>query len=239
MLTKINLLPQEYRRKEMTPMGIFLPLISGFAVIVALGFFWGWLHFAALTSTRSERDALQAMYASKQPTLSYLASLRREESVYQQRADTISEIAASRTLWTRKLDELCDVIADDDGGERYLIRLDEMSVKEPKRTAGRSRGKKGVPEGELVLLKGYCFNDEDPLQRFNNFHEALKQSRFYLGDFLRISKPEGQVERPDEDLRPSKAWTVKREPVMRGKQPGKKHKRSRASASAAKKGRSG
>ena len=218
MLTKINLLPQEYRKREMTPLRVFLPIVTALALVVAAGFFWGWLHFAALARVTSDRDTLSGVYASKLPTLAYLDSLRKEDAVYKQRGDTIAEIAASRTLWCKKLDQLCDVIVDDDGGERYLVRLDQMTVKEPTRRSVRSR-REGVSEGETVSLKGFCFNDEDPLQHYNMFHEALKQSPFYMGDFIRMSKPEGQVERPDSDLRPEKAWTVGMELVMRGKDP--------------------
>jgi Tfp pilus assembly protein PilN len=217
MLTRINLLPQEYRKKEMTPMGIFLPVVSSLAVLVAAGFFWGWLHFAALANVVNERDSLKAEHDSKQPMLSYLGKLREEEGIYKSRGDTIMEIASSRTLWSKKLDQLVDVIVDDENGERYLIRVDELNVKEPmRRTTGRNQG---PSEGDTVTLSGFCFNDDDPLEHFNFFHEAVKQSDFFMGDFLRISKPDGQVERPDKDLRPSKAWTVKMDMVMKGKDP--------------------
>ena len=61
---------------------------------------------------------------------------------------------------------------------------------------------------------------------YNVLHEALKKSAFFLGDFLSISRPEGQVERPDADLRPTKAWTVDVTMVMHGKSPQKPGRKS-------------
>lgn len=226
MLTRINLLPHEHRKKEMTPLATLLPVLVSVTLGLSAGAFWSWLHFGDLARERSSHEALQETAAQQKPQLAYLAALHSEENEYMERARTIQEIARSRVPWTRKLDELCRVVTDDHGGERYLVWLNSMEVKAPDgRNAGpAAKGK--TPEGEKVAIEGLCFSgfddDADPLQRYANFHEAIKQSDFYRDEFLAIGNPVGKAILMDDDLKPSRAWTVNLPLTMKSRQPEKK-----------------
>jgi len=214
MATRINLLPQEYRKKEMTPIVVLLPLLSAIALVVAVAFYWCWLHFGELSTVHGELEEKTALYASMKPRLNYLAALKSEEDDYKTRAETIHTIAASRILWTRKLDELCEVAADDhDGGRGYLVWLHTLEAK-PQNARGR-RGK-GPPPGPRVEVEGLSFSDEDALRGYNNFQEVLKQSAFFRDDFLTINNPAGKSVEMDDEFTPQRAWTMKMSMDMKG-----------------------
>lgn len=229
MSTSINLLPPEYRKKEMTPVIILLPMLSAITLVVGAGFYWGWMHFGELSSLEVENQDLSDTYESKKPLLNYLDGLRAEESDYTARSETIQQIAGSRVLWTKKVDQLCNVIADDDGGRRFLVLLESLEVRPPKRARGGRGRKKTAPPGPRVTLEGLCFSDDDPLRNYNQFHERVQQSEFFRDDFVKINKPAGKSTELDDGRLPSKAWTVMMDMEMKGLDPvGKKKKSSRA-----------
>lgn len=221
MQTRINLLPNEHRKKEMTPLAVLVPILVAVTLIVASGAFWAWLHFGELAQVRSHHEELANINDSKQDSLRYAANLRGETSDYKKRSETIEKIAVSRILWTKKLDELCNVVADDQGGERYLVWLENLEVKKP-----TNRGRKGAKKGEEVTMKGLCFSDKAPLQLFNNFHEALQQSAFYGRDFMSISNPAGKAVdaggSDEKPLKPSRGWTMDLAMVMNPREAKKK-----------------
>ncbi len=213
MITTINLLPPEMRKKERTPMKALLPFLGCVATVGAGAAFWAWLHFGELATARNIKSDLESQSASRKGQVDYVKSLRSEESEYTDRAKTITTIAASRMNWTRKLDELIRVMTDDHSSERYLAWIRSMDVKPP---AGAGKGKS--QEGEQILLKGLCFassnGSDDALQRYNQLHEATNQSDFFRGDFLSMGRPAGRAETLDDGLKPAKAWTVEIPMVM-------------------------
>lgn len=222
MLTRINLLPPEYRKKERTPLRTLLPVLASVTVSVAACAFWAWLHFGQLAEARVEHQGLDDSLKQKKPRLAYLQSLRTEKAEYEDRAKTILDIAASRVPWTKKLDQFYSVVADDGGGENYLIWLENFEVKPPdSRTAARD---KKSSEGEKVTFSGLSFagvsDDTEPLARFNVFHEAIQHSAFFREDFLSISNPAGKSIAMDDDLAPTRAWTVDLALTMRGAKSG-------------------
>jgi Tfp pilus assembly protein PilN len=207
MITTINLLPPELRKKERTPMKALLPFLGCVAAVGAGAAFWAWLHFGELATARNIKTDLEAQSQSRKPQLDYVKNLRSEETEYTDRAKTITTIAASRMNWTRKMDELVRVMTDDHSGDRYLAWLRTMDVKPPN---GAAKGKS--QEGEQVTLKGLCFsshNDEtNALKRCNQLQEATNQSDFFRPDFVAMNNPTGRVEVLDDDLKPSNAWTL-------------------------------
>ena len=222
MMTRINLLPVEWRKKQMTPLATLLPALAILTLIVGASFFWGWLHFAELAKLESERDELSTTKNTLQGQLRYVQSLKGEQQEYRKREETIQLIRASRVPWTRKLDELWDVVVDDDNGRRFLVQLDELSVKPPRNAAVARRGRKKNPVGDTVVFKGVCFSSEDALKAYNIFHESVKQSEFFRADFLSINHPEGKAVDFDDGLVPSRGWEVDVELKMRARQAEKK-----------------
>lgn len=212
MRITINLLPQEYRRKEMTPLAVLLPVLGCITLVCSLGAFWAWTHFGELEEATVRHKQLSDTWTERKPRLDYKEALADEEKEYTARSETIRNIAASRVPWTRKLDELTDVVVNDDDGERYLVWLTSMNIKETTGAASPARGRAAV--GDTVVLEGYCYSETNPLKNFNFFHEAVKQSQFFKSDFMSINNPAGQAVGMNDGLLPDRAWTVKMELQM-------------------------
>lgn len=208
-MIQINLLPSEYRKAERTPLIVFLPLIAGLICVLSAGAVAGYVRFSWLAETRAERTSLDQTFREKKPQLVYHDNLLKEESEYQKQAKTITDIAGSRILMTRRLDELCNLIAEGDAGQHggFLIWLQDLSVKPAK--AKRSRGKKKGPKaGGSISFKGFALADHSPLQDMNKLHGAILKSEMYRDGYMGITDPGGSVQDFGDDLVPRKGWTV-------------------------------
>lgn len=212
MMTCINLLPQDYRKKTATPLSVLLPTVGSITLVLLLGFGWTWLHFAELAKVEGERAELETQLASKAPMLAYAGALKAEQADFENRTSTIKEIASSRVLWTKKLDELFDIATNDDHGSQYLIWLNSLEVRPP--PPGAVRGK--VALGETLTMKGYCFADKSPLSNYNLYHAALRHSDFFR-DFATLDDPSGKVVEFDDKLKPSSAWAMDLTLQMKGR----------------------
>jgi hypothetical protein len=216
MMTRINLLPQDYRKKAATPLAVLLPTVGAITLVLVLGFGWAWLHFAELAKVEGVRGDLEATLQSKGPSLAYVASLKDEHADFENRRSTIKEIASSRVLWTKKLDELFDIATNDDGGSQYLIWLSSLEVKPPA-SGGRA---KTASLGETLTMKGHCFAEKSPLQRYNLFHAAVKHSDFFR-DFATLDDPAGKAVEFDDKMKPSSAWAMDLTLTMKPRDPQK------------------
>jgi hypothetical protein len=214
MMTRINLLPQDYRKKTATPLAVLLPTVASITLTLVFGFGWAWLHFAELAKVEGVRGDLEATLQSKTPSLTYVAALKEEHADFENRKSTIKEIAVSRVLWTKKLDELFDIATNDDGGSQYLIWLSSLEVKPP---ASSGRGKTATA-GETLTMKGHCFAEKSPLQHYNVFHAALKNSDFFR-DFATLGDPAGKAVEFDDKLHPSSAWAMDLTLTMKPREP--------------------
>jgi hypothetical protein len=113
------------------------------------------------------------------------------------------------------LDELTNVVLDDAEGERGLVWLTSLNIKEG--TVGGAKSKNAV--GDHLELEGYCFAEMNELRHFNNFHEWVKKSKFFTSDFQTINNPAGQSITMGDTLVPNRAWTVKLALQMNPPQP--------------------
>lgn len=224
MMTRINLLPNSRRKRQISSWSGILPALGVAAVVLASAGAWGWVHFVMLAGAETAHHDTVRQHQGLQADLNYQMSLLSERGEYVAREETIQEIRSLSVPWTRKLDELWDVTVIDPQGDRYLVSYDEIKVKTP-RFSGKRR--KGPAEGETVTLKGVCYTRTNALQSFTFFHEALTGSPFYQGDFLSITNPEGSLVRSDDDLEPKTGWTIDLEMMMKPREPEKKPKKPR------------
>jgi Tfp pilus assembly protein PilN len=224
MMTRINLLPNSRRKRQISSLSGILPALGIAAVVLVSAGAWGWVHFVVLAGAETAHQDTQRQHQSLQADLNYQQSLLSERGDYMAREETIQEIRALGVPWTRKLDELWDVTVIDPEGDRYLVSYDEVKVKTP-RFSGKRR--KGPSEGETVTLKGVCYTRANALQSFTFFHEALTSSPFFEGDFLSITNPEGSLVRSDDELEPKIGWTIDLELMMKPREPKKKSAKPR------------
>jgi len=198
-MIEINLLPEEMRKNDTFPIRRIGALVFG-ALIVS-GALLGTLsiHFGMLQKARAELGQSQTRLASMSGDVKYAEALTREKAEYTRRSETIQTISDSRILWTKKMDELFDVIDYGEKSDRHFVWLTELRVKPPRSNAARGAAKDG---GELSI-RGYSATEV--LQKYSDFHEDVKNSPFFE-DFTYIDDPAGKVVTFKDDVRPAKAW---------------------------------
>jgi len=198
-MIRINLLPEEYRRKSRTPLRMMAAIAAVVAINGSLLAYWSWLSFGILTQIDTERSVLQVEMDGLTPQVTYHDALQSETSVYASRETTLAEITKNRILWTRKLDELIDVVNLGGDGVRHYIWLDDLSVKQE--SGGRA--------GSFGSLRAGGHSGSAKWDQVANFLEDVEDPSLskFLDTFATPSSPEGTQNPPDPELIPSEAWS--------------------------------
>lgn len=205
----INLLPQDMRKRERTPMVLLLPILGGLICVLSAGAVAAYVHFVWLAEVVNARELQQAELAQKQPQLAYEKRLLAEESEFKKRGSTIEQIAAGRILMTKTIDEITEVTVagDENKEEGYLVWVKEMKFSPATAARGR-RGRGASKSGGTLSLKGYALADQKPLQHLNWYHEAFKDSPMFKFGFNDLTDPTGSIEVFQDDVEPKKGWTM-------------------------------
>ncbi len=198
-MIRINLLPEEYRRKAKTPIKLMLAVTCMVAINASLAAWWGWVAYGVAAEIESERGVLTTEKEGLDPQVAYHKSLDGERKQHKLREDTLAQITTQRINWTRKLDELIDVVNRGGDGQRHLIWLDDLHV-------SRARGVRGKQEQvDFGTLKASGHSGSDKFAQVANFLEDLEGSPF-VADFRPPAPPEGSEAINDEELVPSTVW---------------------------------
>ena len=192
----INLLPDEYREKKRTPVKLMLAVSASVAINASLAAYWAWTAFGVAAEVKSELAVLQDTKAGLDPQVAYHRDLEKESTLFESREEMLKQITSTRVSWTRKLDELIDVINSGGDGEKYLIWLDGITVDQKENQRSKQYGK----------LKASGFSGSKDFAHVANFLEDIEQSPF-LADFLPPAPPEGSQNTKDEGLVPSEVWS--------------------------------
>jgi hypothetical protein len=194
-MIRINLLPEEYRKKSRTPIKMLVAISALVAFNAGLLSWWGWTVFGIQAKVDSEHATLQLEMDGLAPQVTYYHSLETESKQYKSREKTLASITADRISWTRKMDELIDVANAGGDGSRHLVWLDDLSVTQSVDAAAKNFGS--------VRAAGHSGSDK--FAQVANFLEDLETSAF-IDDFERPAPPEGTQTLVDETLVPPVAW---------------------------------
>lgn len=194
-MIRINLLPEEYRKKARTPIKMLVGMGLVVALNAGLASWWGWTVLGVRAKIESERATLQLEMDGLTPQVTYFHSLESESKQYKTREKTLSSITSSRISWTRKLDELIDVANAGGDGSRHLVWLDDLTVTQTEDPSGKNFGS--------VRANGHSGSEK--FAQVANFLEDLEVSAF-VDDFEKPSPPEGTQTLIDETLVPPVAW---------------------------------
>lgn len=194
-MIRINLLPEQYRRKARTPVKLVLTLTAAALVNTALVGWWAWSAFGVQAVVDSQVATLQMEMDGLAPQVTHHRSLEAESKSYKSREDTLSSITASRISWTKKLDEFIDVVNKGGGGDRHLIWFDDLQVTSVTDPKAKTPGS----------LRGNGHSGSDKFAQVANFREDLENSPF-ISDFQAPALPEGTQTLTDETLVPSIVW---------------------------------
>ena len=188
----INLLPDEYREKKRTPVKLLLAITAAVAVNGSLAAYWAWTAFGVAAEVKSELAVLQDQKAAIDPQVTYHHDLEKESQLFDAREEMLKKITANRISWTRKVDELIDVINAGGDGEKYLVWLDDLTVDQ----------KEGARNKSFGSLKASGHSGSTSFAHVANFLDDIERSTF-CEDFNRPSPPEGSQSSKDEGLMPS------------------------------------
>ncbi|MFO1011458.1 MAG: hypothetical protein U1F29_15430 [Planctomycetota bacterium] len=195
-MIRINLLPEEYRKKSRTPIKLVLGLAGAVAVNAGLATWWAWSALGEQAEVDSEKTALQLEMDGLTPQVNYYRGLETEKKQYQSREQTLSSITKSRVSWTRKVDELLDVVNRGNDGQRHLVWFDDLQVAQATDAKAKTPGS----------LRASAHSGSDKYAQIANFLEDLEASPF-ISDFQPPAPPEGSQAMVDETLVPSTAWS--------------------------------
>ncbi|MBM4015090.1 MAG: hypothetical protein FJ293_09035 [Planctomycetes bacterium] len=193
-MIQINLLPDELRRGgRSSPHALGLLFVASLLCFGALGTA-GFLWFNVRADRQGRVDIAKEQLDNLAPRAKYADSLAQEKAEFEKRNKTIGEIAASRIVWTRKLDRLGEIIAHDSTQRGHRIWLSSVDV--DARTDSSRAG---------VEIKG--FSSGRDLDGVSNFHEDLKTDPVFKEGFVAFTTPESKLGDAEEELDPP----VKRE----------------------------
>jgi hypothetical protein len=200
-MIKVNLLPAEYRKVERTPILRFVTIVCGVVLSASAICAFLYVHFGHLEEVVSDRQKLEDAYHTKKVEADKSKALAQEAQEYKARRETIEKIGQSRLLWSRKVDELCDIIHNKGDTERHLVWLSDMRTL---RASIPRKGQKGPASPGGLYIKGFSGGSE--IHRLSDFHLDTKNSEFFE-DFSTIDNPEGELVEFSDELIPKSAWT--------------------------------
>lgn len=218
-MIRINLLPEQYRKKARTPVKV-LAAVAGFVAVNSLLVAWyGWLAFGVRNEVESEAAVVKTELEGVTRQVTYHKALESEKRRFGGREEALARITKTRVLWTRKIDELVSVVNAGGDGKRHFVWFDDLTVSQTADPRAKSpgafkaAGHSGAPEFDQVA----------------NFLEDLEKSTF-LEDFLPPSPPEGTQSKEDPELQPSIVWNFPLALQLKPREPAKPEPKKPAKA---------
>jgi hypothetical protein len=193
-MIRVNLLPQEYRKAEATPLKQFFATIGAAVIVTVAAIGWAWVHFGMLDSALQELDTIQNEIKSQEPQVKLSKDLAVWVAEYKGQYDKIDQVAKYRLAWARKVDELWDLVASPPPNS-YDVWLKGL-------TCSTQPG--GTKTGGQVQFGGTSAGPK--VERMSNYNEALKSNEFFR-DFNFITFPSGtREELSGKNREPTEGW---------------------------------
>ena len=204
-MIRVNLLPPEYRKRDRTPIRVFGALVAGVVLTCGFAFYYADTYFGELAGFEKTLTEKKAEVAGLAPQVAHHDSLKREKADYQARASTIEAISRSRISWTKKVDELIDIVnagePREETGDGYLVWFGNLQI-DQKVVESAKRGKGKNANGGAVRVQGYAATDH--MSSIVAFLEDLKNDEGFFGVFDSIEDPKADwVQQDDQALEPA------------------------------------
>jgi len=193
-MIKVNLLPPEYRKSDGPPIARVAALVVGALVTASAFGVWCWMHFSVLADAEAQRAEKEEELAQVRALAERSDALLREFQEYQRRRETIEKIGASRVLWSRKLDELSDLIHNKGDAKTFQVWLNSI----------RTTGQRGAESPVGLNITGVSGGAE--YSKLSDFNRAIKETKEFFEDFVRVDPPEGTQRKFDDGKFPVVGW---------------------------------
>jgi Tfp pilus assembly protein PilN len=210
-MIQINLLPDELRRSTRTsPKALALLFIVSVISFGSAGF-CGFLWFNVKADKEARVQIAQDQLDALAPRAKYADQLSKEKSEFDKRNRTINDIAASRIVWTKKLDRLSEIVNRDVTQGRHKVWLSSLDV---------DTGSDTRPGA--VKVEGYSTGKN--IDNYTNFHDDLKSDPVFKEGFAEYTAPSGRVDEPEDGVEPPEKTEFKFDVKMQSKDPKKAKK---------------
>lgn len=192
-MIRINLLPRELQQASRTPVKVFVTFLGGLTVCLLAVCLYAYLWFnVVVLQERVERKQVEVEHLQR--SAAEVDALMDDIADYREREKAIISIKTNRILWSKKLDELCQITP----GYIWIVRMD-MRELEP----SEYKWDPAQPQtGGYLRLK--CYSSGDSVDRMTAYRQKLKNvDDFYLkfmkeplkpenfySDFINITPPE-------------------------------------------------
>lgn len=194
-MIRVNLLPQEYRKAEATPLKQFFATVGAAVVLALAGVGWAYVHWGVLVPTRQDKENIDSTVNTQKPQVQDSKNLASALQELKDQYSKIDKVAENRIIWSRKIDEVWEVVVSPTPANKYEVWLKGLS--------GRLTG--AVKSGGDVQFGGTSSGPQ--VFKMADFHDAVKASEFFK-DFSEITYPYGtREELVGADREPKEGWT--------------------------------
>jgi Tfp pilus assembly protein PilN len=173
-MIEINLLPQEYRVQERTPLGLFLTIVVGICAVGAIGVYEINLK-KELAAKQLENQRLTAEKERTDKEKEAVVKLEAEIATAKKRQETIIEISQSKIIWSQKLIQFGKIMA-----EYPDFWIDRLSMQ------------RGGDKGGRLTLNFYALGSD--LRKAAAFRERVTSDTNFWYHFERFEAPNVRVE---------------------------------------------
>jgi Tfp pilus assembly protein PilN len=177
----INLLPKDFREREKTPIRIFIATVAAAALVAGTGGTYAYLHFGQLASEEQSLARLNDDRQALEPQLKHHSALTGEIADKEKWQQAIRDLRNNRIPWSRKIDQLIDLVSQSGDQNRYLVWFTDLNITQTVdgKASGGTLSGKGMSAGDDVGKVALLFGD-------------VRRHEFAKG-FATISEPEGKV----------------------------------------------
>ncbi len=195
-MIRVNLLPQEYRRAEATPLKQFFATVGSVVVAALAVVGWLYVHYGVLDPARTELENIKSTVKTQlEGQVAESKGLATWLQDYKTQYDKIDLVAETRVLWARKLDEIWEVVANPSPANKYEVWLKGLSGKV----------NSALKSGGDVQFGGVSAGPQ--FFKLSDFNEAVRLSDLFK-DFDTISYPAGNREElMGADREPKEGWS--------------------------------
>ncbi|MDF1838928.1 MAG: hypothetical protein P1V35_13740 [Planctomycetota bacterium] len=199
-MIRINLLPDEYRKRTRMPVKRMAAIAAVVAVNASLLAFLGHLHFAVASEIEGIYDGHKLNMDGLAPQVAYHDALATEIKLFSSREKTLSDITKNRVLWTRKMDQLIDVVNAGNDVDHF-VWFDDVN-------AQIKQARKGRATTDFGSFEANGHSGSDKWDRMANFLDDVvdKDLTAFIDDFDTLNRPQGRKNDSDDDLIPAVNW---------------------------------
>ena len=164
-MIQINLLPKELRKAEPTPWPKLLGLLVSLILILGVGLLMMYYRYTILPTVMDQRQRAEEETKGLEARAKEADSLEKEIKDFETREKTILQIRQTRWLWSKKLDQIIDMIPS-------YVQINSLVIKEARSGA---RGKE--EEGPGIEME--CLSQGTDERNIAKFRRKIMTSPFW------------------------------------------------------------